>query len=223
MVGKAQKKETLRARIITAAKIYSSKLAGKTFLYIFGNESFELLFKKDRFVHLTGVDTTLYASSFYNKAKNGTLTDNQFDFSSRHPFEIAKKKLQCLEQLPCLTDRLVCIVKDMSTINISYKLGLTNLEFTLGLTENTDHHGNATAGFFVPRTLRVRDHAIENSNGAEFVDYILVKDGSQSLYDTIMFCDTTKSPPEYLSSKLTDTLQRQLYKMQPTKEIEQLV
>lgn len=33
---------------------------------------------------------------------------------------------------------MVCILKEMQTVTIIYKLSVTNLEFTLGLTENTD-------------------------------------------------------------------------------------
>ncbi len=47
-----------------------------------------------------------------------------------------KKKLPCLKRLPELTNEMVCILKDMQTITIAYKISVTNLEFTLGLTEN---------------------------------------------------------------------------------------
>lgn len=212
MVQKSEKKEKLRTQIIAAAGIYSTLLAGKTFLYVFGTEYFELLFKTDRFVHLTGVDTSLHARDFYVKAKNGLLTSQQFSFSKRHPFETAKKKLSCLTQLPCLTNNLVCVVKDLSTLTLSYKLGVTNLEFTLGLTENTDSNGNTIDSTFVPRTLRVRDHSIENSRDAEFVDFILVKDGSQCKYDTVLFADPLKSLPDSIHGKISDSLRAHLAK-----------
>ena len=60
----------------------------------------------------------------------------------------AKKKLPCLKHLPELTKDMVCILKDMQTVTIKYKLSVTNLEFTLGLTENTDKHGNKINDFF---------------------------------------------------------------------------
>lgn len=73
MTQKSEKKEILRQQIIVAAKTYSQKLAGKVFLYVYGNEYFEVLFKTDRFLHLTGVVTKLNAREFYRNAKRGEL------------------------------------------------------------------------------------------------------------------------------------------------------
>ena len=42
--------------------MYSSVLVGKNFLYVYGEEYFEVSFPSDRFLHLTGVETTLSAS-----------------------------------------------------------------------------------------------------------------------------------------------------------------
>lgn len=75
-------------------------------------------------------------------------------------------------KLPSLTEELVCVVKDMQTLTLTYKIGVTNLDFTIGLTENIDFEGNKINDWFLPRTLRVRDKAIENSPSAEFVDFI---------------------------------------------------
>ena len=44
---------------------------------------------------------------------------------------------------------MVCILKEMQTVTIIYKLSVTNLEFTLGLTENTDANGNKINDFFL--------------------------------------------------------------------------
>ncbi|MBR6924694.1 MAG: hypothetical protein IKH50_09195, partial [Oscillospiraceae bacterium] len=54
MATKVEKKNTIRKLIIESAKSYSEKLAGKTFLYVYGDEYFEILFKTDKFKHLTG-------------------------------------------------------------------------------------------------------------------------------------------------------------------------
>lgn len=43
---------------------------------------------------------------------------------------------------------MVCILKEMQTVTIIYKLSVTNLEFTLGLTENTDVNGKKINDFF---------------------------------------------------------------------------
>lgn len=50
---------------------------------------------------------------------------------------------------------MVCIFKDMKTLTVVYKLSVTNLEFTLGLTENIDSSVNKINEFFLPMSLRV--------------------------------------------------------------------
>lgn len=202
---KSQKKEKLRNEILLAASIYSKELAGKAFLYVYGEECFEVLFKTDRFVHLTGVASNLSAQDFYDKAKSGILTTNQFYFSERHPFANAKSKLPCLQQLPMLTTSLVCVVKDMTTVTLTYKLGVTNLKFTLGLTEYTSETGLV----YLPRTLRVRDKAIENSGDAEFVDFIFVRDGAAERYSHVAFASERKDVPEMVYQKLNEELRQQ--------------
>ena len=141
MATKADKKNAIRQEIIDSAAIYSQNLAGKAFLYVYGEEFFEVSFPIDHFLHLTGVETNLSAKDFYKNAKKGKLTNNQFYFNARHPYANAKKKLPCLKRLPELTNDMVCILKDMQTVTIIYKLSVTNLEFTLGLTENVYSQG----------------------------------------------------------------------------------
>jgi len=63
------------------------------------------------------------------------LTTEQFYFDQKHSYHNAKKKLPYLLLLPVLTNRLVCVVKDMRTLTLTYKIGVTNLDFTLGLSE----------------------------------------------------------------------------------------
>lgn len=93
MANKANKKALVRNQIITASNVYSNGLAGKMFLYVFGNEFFEVVFKTDRFMHLTGVNSILNAQSFYNMARSSKLTTAQFYFDSQHSFTSAKKQI----------------------------------------------------------------------------------------------------------------------------------
>lgn len=185
MATKTDKKNMIRQNIIDSAAIYSQNLAGKVFLYVYGNEFFEVSFPVDHFLHLTGVETRLSAKDFYKNAKRAILTNNQFYFDTRHPYANAKKKLPCLKRLPELTNDTVCILKDMRTLTIVYKLSVTNLEFTLGLTENTDDKGNKINDFFLPMSLRVEDSSVEKSNDGEVVDFIFSRD---ALYLGMRLC-----------------------------------
>ena len=195
MATKTDKKNMIRQNIIDSAAIYSQNLAGKVFLYVYGNEFFEVSFPVDHFLHLTGVETRLSAKDFYKNAKRAILTNNQFYFDTRHPYANAKKKLPCLKRLPELTNDTVCILKDMRTLTIVYKLSVTNLEFTLGLTENTDDKGNKINDFFLPMSLRVEDSSVEKSNDEEVVDFIFSRDASVSRYETLLVKDESKNIP----------------------------
>ena len=87
----------LRKQIISAANIYKHNLAGKVYLYVYGDTYFEVAYMTECFKHLTGVESSLRGNSFYDNAKNATLATNQIGFSSRHPLKTAKKKIQCLQ------------------------------------------------------------------------------------------------------------------------------
>lgn len=191
-------KNSIRSSIIQAAEIYSSRLAGKVFLYIYGEKYIEIMFPVQNFIHLTGVDSDLFARDFYKKSKDATITTKQFKFDRRrHPMNIAKKKLQCLQKLPNLTNDTVCILDTLTTPTFVYKIALTNLEFTLGLMEHTDRVGNKV---FAPRSLRVNDKSIERSGGGEFVDFIFVRDASRPKYSLRTYEDKAKEIPEVVKS-----------------------
>ena len=183
MATKTDKKNAIRQGIIDSAVIYSQNLAGKAFLYVYGDEYFEASFPVDHFLHLTGVETKLSAKDFYKNAK---------------------KKLPCLKRLPELTNDMVCILKDMQTVTIKYKLSVTNLEFTLGLTENTDDKGKKENDFFLPMSLRVEDSSVEKSNDGEIVDFIFSKDASMAKYDTLLVEDKHKSIPERIKQLISE-------------------
>ena len=204
MATKTDKKNAIRQDIIYSAGVYSQSLAGKAFLYVYGDEYFEVSFPVDHYLHLTGVETKLSAKDFYKNAKKAKLTNSQFYFDARHPYANAKKKLPCLKRLPELTNDMVCILKDMQTVTIIYKLSVTNLEFTLGITEKTDDKGNKINDFFLPMSLRVEDTSVEKSNDGEIVDFIFSKDASVSKYDTLLVEDKNKTIPESIKHLISD-------------------
>ena len=205
MATKTDKKNAIRQEIMDSAVIYSSDLAGKTFLYVYGNNFFEVSFPVDHFLHLTGVETRLSAKDFYKNAKKGILTNNQFYFSVRHPYANAKKKLPCLKRLPELTNEIVCILKDMQTVTIMYKLSVTNLEFTLGLTENLDNYGKKINDYFLPMSLRVEDSSVEKSTDGDIVDFIFAKDASKAKYGDLVVKDESKNIPDSVRQLIDDS------------------
>lgn len=194
--AKQKKKENIRNQIIEAARTYSAELAGKVFLYVYGNEYFELMFTIDRFKHLTGVESPLFAKQFYTLAKGRKLTTSQFSFTRAHTYDSAKNKLPCLINLSVLTRSMVCVVKQLKTVTFTYSLGVTNLNFTLCLTEDVDNQGFKRSNYLLPRSLRVKDKAIENSTDSEFVDFIFVRDASKSVYTDLLYKSEDKNVPK---------------------------
>ena len=199
MATKTDKKNAIRQAIV-----YSQNLAGKTFLYVYGDEYFEVSFPIDHFLHLTGVETRLSAKDFYKNAKKSILTNNQFYFDARHVYANAKRKLPCLKRLPELTNEMICVLKNMETMTITYKLSVTNLEFTLGLTENIDNTGNKINDLFLPMSLRVKDSSVEKSGDGEIVDFIFSKDASVARYDTLLVEDKSKTIPSCIKHLIND-------------------
>lgn len=197
MNNKDEKKNDIRNRIIEAAEVYSTELAGKTFLYVGDTGYLEVSFEIRSFLHLTGVETSLSAKDFYMKAKNGSLSTKQFYFSERHPYSAAKKKLTCLGYLPSLTSELVCIIYDMETLTMTYDVGITNLNFTVGFTEK-EPDGEKV---YVPRTLRVKDKAVDSSGNQKntIVDFIFVRDAAVSKYSQLVFRDKNAQIPDNIS------------------------
>ncbi len=204
MASKADKKNDIRQGILDAAKVYSISLAGKNFLYVYGEEYFEVSFPIDHFLHLTGVETKLSARAFYKDAKKGKLASNQFYFSDRHSFANAKKKLPCLKRLPELTNDIVCILKDMETVSITYRLSVTNLEFTLGLIEGVCSHDEGKRRLFFPRSLRVEDSSVRKSADGEIVDFIFSKDASYTKYTDLLVEDKDKNIPKSIQYLIAD-------------------
>ena len=106
------KDEQIRKQIITASEVYRDKLAGRVFLYVYGESYFEVVFPTDRFRHLTGVNSSISAQEFYDKAKSSMLSAGQIFYDREHTYRGAKRKLPCLTMLPALTNNVVCVVKD---------------------------------------------------------------------------------------------------------------
>lgn len=204
MATKVDKKNVIRQGITEAEIVYFQNLAGKTFLYVCGDEYFEVSFPIDHFLHLTGVETRLSAKDFYKNEKKSILTNNQFYFDARHVYANAKRKLPCLKRLPELTNEMVCVLKNMETMTITYKLSVTNLEFTLGLTENIDNTGNKINDLFLPMSLRVKDSSVEKSGDGEIVDFIFSKDASVARYDTLLVEDKSKTIPSCIKHLIND-------------------
>lgn len=76
---------------------------------------------------------------------------------------------------------------DMQTETVTYKIGLSNLEFSIGMYEKD--------GFYSPQSLRGKGKPIENSLGGEVVDFIFARENGEHKYTRCTFQDPAKEIP----------------------------
>lgn len=181
-------KSAMLKKIKRAALNYQQYLAGKTFLYVYEGKSVEVVFKNSSFLHLTGVSTKLKAKEFYQhaKKKNG-LRVQEFSFDAQHPYDLAEKKTDCLDELYKITCSEVLITKDVVTITASYCIGITDLQFILLCGPNKDKHGKIIDDCLVPYSFRIEE--ISNSKFGDLyeVDFIFSKNTNEKYYQTITY------------------------------------
>lgn len=194
MDTKEAKMRTLCGQVTLAAQAYQRNLVGRAFLYVFGEECIEVLFRTDDFFHLTGLESCLDAKDFYDNAKNSKLSHKQIYFKPNHPYDLVKKKLPCLSRLDELTKHKVTILKDMKTSSITYKVGLTNVSFTVGMYYK--------AGYYSPQTLRVKDNSLRTSRDAVDADFIFGKKYGENQYNVMLFSQSEKEIPQKLLNLL---------------------
>ncbi len=176
-------------RIINAAKYYKQNLVGKSFAFLFEGRSVEVVFKTENFLHLCGVDTTLYPKDFYRKAVRGTLKPFEIGFSNVHPYRFADIKTKNLIDALSLYKRDSLIVKNMSTKSRQYAIGATDLETVICFDEQTDDLGNRISEILVPYSLRIEEIANTRFTDIFEVDYVLSKKYNEHDYNTVEFGD----------------------------------
>lgn len=200
-----KKKLNIRNKIVKAAQIYSDELAGRYFIYIYEGNYIEILFKTHNFSHLTGVVTSLSGKEFYRKSKKAQLNVGQFSFKEKQA-DLATKKTNKLDKLPELTKRDAFIIEDMSSGSRIYKIGVTNLDFSLGVIENRDSKTNKLIDkFLIPTTFRIRgDSDFNNNSNVYQIDLILMKDNLNKKYDTVCFGDINNIALETEVKELID-------------------
>lgn len=188
MANKTQNTIQITKSIIHAASIYKTKLVGYSFMYIFNNKSIEVIYRAKDFMHLTGVDSKLYANEFYREAVRGTLQHNQISFSQRHPYDLCVQKMTQLKNISAVTDSEIIILEDLKTNSFSYKFGLTELHFTLCLSEDINYQGKIVSDKYVSRSLRIED-SFKRSSNAHKVQHILAKKNDEKLYNILKYSD----------------------------------
>ena len=203
-------KSAILKKIHKSAINYQQYLAGKTFLYIYEGKSIEVVFKNSSFLHLTGVNTKLKAKEFYKhaKTKNG-LKVKEFFFDKNHPYDLAEKKTEHLEDLYRITNTEVLITGDVVTLTTNYRIGITDLQFILLCGVNKDKHGKIIDDCLVPYSFRIEDIKNDKFGDLYEVDFIFSKQTNEAKYNKLEYKgskEISKIPGEILT-KINDKLQ----------------
>lgn len=211
---KKQDRIDLTNKICLAAIEYKDKMVGKTFLYVFENRYIEVLFRTKDFLHLTGVETNLSAKQFYKDALKGILRYNQIYFNGRHPYNLAIMKINQLVNISKVTDSELIILEEITTSSALYKFGITELDFTLCLGQDTNDMSNIKSDIYTLRSLRAED-CFNKSNDCFIVNYILCKSNEEKYYKDIMYIEgkhTIENLPIKVQSKLNQSFKDEIIK-----------
>ncbi len=205
MKKRAINKLQLIQDIQDAAALYKEHLVGRKFLYIFEGKWIEVIYTAKGFKHLTGVETSLSAKTFYNDAIKRQLTVQNIYFSANHPYDLCIRKVSHLRQLPTLASGEGFLLQDINTNTQSYKFGATDLDFTLLFNQTIDAStGKVIGDCLHVESLRDEDCFTRSTNVYE-VTHILSKKNDQQLYDVVHFIDSrysVKDIPASIINKL---------------------
>ncbi len=187
---KAQDRQAIVKEISRAARLYKQHLVGKRFLYVFDNRYIEVLYKKQNFKHLTGVDTNLTAKKFFDYAIKNQLQANQIFFSSRHPYALCKKKLKHILEIISLAYSESFMLEEIVTQTKTYKFGTTELNFSLCMNKEYDQSGNEIGDCYIVQSLRDED-CFNKSKHVYPVTHIFSRENNTAKkYTTRLFVDS---------------------------------
>lgn len=181
---------------------------GKTFMYIFDGRYIEVMYQRERFLHLTGVVSDLYTRDFFNKAVNRKLDYRQCKFGADHPYDLSEKKMRYLHLLPQLTTTDITILEEFTTESAVYKFAFMNYTFTLGLLENLDKEGKKINNVYLPQSFRVEDDSNLRSKNEFGVQFILYKSNIEKVYTNVSYSDGSSliNLPEYIKKNIAPSL-----------------
>ena len=129
-------KESVQHKLNVAAKDYS-KLVGIDFViksneFKYRNE-YLLRFHKDNFLHLTGINTKLKATVFFEKCFEGTITQEDFDCDSTEELKgKVREKLKNLITIGDFFDKELVFQEMYEKNRVICKLASTDGKCTIG-------------------------------------------------------------------------------------------
>lgn len=189
LTRKQRDKLSALSSLLTISQEYKNKMVGKIFMYVFDNRFIEVNYKIENFKHLTGVASRLTPNQFYQNCVDRTLTVSQIDFTSRHPYHLAKNKLLHLSNFYNACTSECFIQEDITTESGIYKFGTTEMNFSVLLTEDIDPKTSIRrSDNYVAMSLRDKD-CFSKSGSVHSVTHIFVKNNDDKKYSTALYID----------------------------------
>lgn len=175
-------KERVRTELISAAKKY--KRIYLDYEYLICSEAFTkkdyyiIAAAKDNFMHLTGVNALISAQEFFDKCYNGSLTENDFDFSKSGQDEksvkgTVRRKIQVLPDMMELFHDGLLTEEEFKKNNIICSFATADGSCTLGFID---------VGKSRPKSL-IKGNELSNSKS---VDLVLRRKTGTQLFNEIV-------------------------------------
>lgn len=209
-MSKKQNQIEILNKIKNAAVLYKQNLVGKRFMYVFDERYIEVIFKAENFRHLTGVETKLSAKSFYDYARKGKLSANQFGFGPIHPYSLCTRKVKHIEDIATMAMSECFMLEDIKTNTMNYKFGTTDLELTLCLNRESDKYGNEKSECFVVQSMRDED-CFSKCKNAYTVTHIFSRFNNETKYNQLLYLDKNAQITD-LSDEILSMLDEKLLK-----------
>ncbi len=157
---------------------------------------------KGNYLHLVGVNTSLSADVFFRKCLNGTLIEEDFNFSKRGVGTndlkgTVRDKIRVLPNMVNLFDgKEILLQSDFKKNHIQCAIGSSDGCCTLGFT-NSGH----------PQSL-LRGNRLDNEK-SEPVDIILRKETGTDFFTKIIYCDKKKT--NYYVNSLSEIASEEIF------------
>ncbi len=177
-------KERVKCEIIRASHLYNAVFVNKE--YLIYSDSFTvrpyyiLTGKKDNFLHLTGVSTTLKVSDFFDKALLGALNISDFEIKSSIQKGYVRRKINVFSSaFDLFSGKPIKVEEQFIKNQISCAIASTDGKCTLGFTDTKK---------CVPKTLLKGNELKQELD----VHAMFVKHVKDEFFNQIIYMDEDK-------------------------------